>query len=145
VQIFSLDIPGSVRGKGRPRFRVIGKGKRQFVSTYTDAETRKYEERLRLIASERMGITEPFDCPLSVKIEAFTDIPSSWSGKKRIAANAGDIMPVSKPDLDNICKAVLDSFNEVVWTDDSRVVAMTLIKRYSLTPMLRIGVWKWFD
>lgn len=91
-----------------------------------------------------MGMTEPYDCPLSVKVEAFMPVPVSWSIKKRAAADAGEITPCTKPDLDNVCK-LLDALNEVVWKDDSQIVAMTAIKRYSLTPLLRIGVWKWFD
>jgi len=91
-----------------------------------------------------MGMVEPFDCPLSVKVEAFMPIPESWSIKKRLAAQSGQIMPTTKPDADNIIK-MLDAFNKVVWKDDSAIVSLVVIKRYSLTPMLRIEVWKWFD
>jgi Holliday junction resolvase RusA-like endonuclease len=142
--LLSLELPGVPRGKGRPRFRVIGKGKKQFVSTYTDTETRQYEERLKAIGSARMGMGEPFDCPLSVKVEALTPIPASWSLKKQASAAKGEIVPTGKPDADNIAKLV-DALNGVVWRDDSFIVSMLILKRYSLTPLLRIGVWKWFD
>ncbi len=142
--LLSLELAGSPRGKGRPRFRVIGKGKKQFVSTYTDTETRKYEDRLKAAGASRMGMGEPFDCPLSVKVEALTAIPASWSLKKQASAAAGEIVPTGKPDADNIAKLV-DALNGVVWRDDSSIVSMLILKRYSLTPMLRIGVWKWFD
>jgi Holliday junction resolvase RusA-like endonuclease len=142
--LLTLELPGAPRGKGRPRFRVIGHGKKQFVSTYTDAETRKYEERLKAVGTARMGMGEPFDCPLSVKVEALTPIPASWSLKKQASAAAGELCPTGKPDADNIAKLV-DALNGVVWRDDSAIVSMLIVKRYSLTPLLRIGVWKWFD
>jgi Holliday junction resolvase RusA-like endonuclease len=143
--LLTLELPGAPRGKGRPRFRVIGHGKKQFVSTYTDAETRKYEERLKAVGTTRMGMGDPFDCPLAVKVEALTPIPGSWSLKKQALAAAGEIAPGSNPDADNICKIALDSLNKVVWRDDSLIVSLLIVKRYSLTPLLRIGVWKWFD
>lgn len=142
--IFQVELFGNPRGKGRPRFRVIGSGKRQFVSTYTDTETRKYEERLKAAAALQMAMGEPFDCPLSVKVEALMPIPASYSLKKRAMALSGAIMPTTKPDADNIVK-MLDALNKVVWRDDSAIVSLLVVKRYSATPMLRIGVWRWFD
>lgn len=142
--LFGLELPGPPRGKGRPRFRIIGKGKSQFVSTYTDAETRKYEDRLKVAAASQMGMGEPFDCPLSVKVEAFMPIPGSWSLKKQASAADGAIMPTTKPDADNIVK-MLDALNKVVWRDDSAIVSLVVVKRYSVLPLLRIGVWRWFD
>lgn len=144
VPIFSIVMLGDPRGKGRPRFRVIGKGKKQFVSTYTDTETRKYEDRLKAVGAAEMGMGEPFDFPLSVRIDAFCPIPASWSLKKRASAEKGDIAPTTKPDADNIAK-MKDALNGVVWRDDSLIVSLLMVKRYSLTPSLRIGVWKWFD
>ena len=35
-----------------------------------------------------------------------------------------------KPDLDNLVKLYLDSFNGVVWQDDRQVVKLTAEKRY---------------
>lgn len=141
--IFTLEVPGAPRGKGRPRFRIIGKGMQQFASAYTDSDTRKYEDQLRIAAALEMGADKPFDFPLSVSVEALMPIPSSWSLKKRASAAEGTIAPTSKPDADNIVKS-LDALNKVVWRDDSLIVSLFVIKRYSLTPMLRIGVRKWF-
>jgi len=142
--LVAIELLGPPRGKGRPRFRVIGKGKKQFVSTYTDAETRKYEDALKAAGALQMGMGEPYDCPMSVKVEAFMPIPGSWSLKKQASAAAGEIAAATKPDADNIAK-MKDALNGVVWRDDSQIVSLLVVKRYSRTPMLRIGVWKWFD
>lgn len=143
--LISIILLGSPHGKGRPRFRVIGSGKRQFVSTYTDPETRKYEDRLRSTGIAQMGFAPPFDFPLSVRVTALMGIPQSWSAKKQASAANGEIMPVGKPDGDNICKIALDALNGVVWRDDSLIVSLHVMKRYSTTPSLQIGVWRWFE
>ncbi len=139
-----IEIIGPPRGKGRPRFRIIGKGRSQFVSTYTDAKTRKYEEMLKGEATLKMLGIPVLDCALSVRIEAYMPIPKSWSKKNTRAAIEGRLMPTIKPDSDNIIK-VLDALNKVVWKDDSQIVSLFVRKRYSDIPRLRIVVWRWFD
>jgi len=63
---------------------------------------------------------------------------------KETIAVQGAIAPTTKPAADNIAK-MKDALNGVVWRDDSLIVSLLVVKRYSLTPSLRIGVWKWFD
>ena len=139
-----IELIGHPRGKGRPRFRIIGKGRSQFVSTYTDAETKKYEDRLRDAGALKMLGVSAFDCPLSVRVEAFMPVPISWGKRKALDATEGRVMPTSKPDSDNIVK-MLDALNKVVWKDDAQIVSLFVLKRYSDNPRLRIMVWKWFD
>ncbi len=138
--LIAISLPGAPRGKGRPRFRVIGKGPRSFVSTYTDPETQKYEARLRTAGAAQMAMQEVFSGPLYVKVEAFMPIPASYSLRKRASCADGTIQPTGKPDADNIVK-MLDALNAVVWRDDSQITSLFVVKRYSLTPMLRVGVW----
>ena len=40
-------------------------------------------------------------------------------------------MPLKKPDSDNIAKIVLDSLNKIAFDDDSQVVELTVIKRWT--------------
>ncbi|HVN82286.1 MAG TPA: RusA family crossover junction endodeoxyribonuclease [Terriglobia bacterium] len=142
---FVLELLGPPRGKGRPRFRIVGKGKKRFVQTYTDAETRKYEDRLRQEASLKMMGIPPSDVPLEVRIEAYMPVPDSWPSRKKLDAIAGKIVPATKPDSDNVVKAILDSFNRVVWKDDAQIVNFYITKRYSERPRLRIVVWEWSE
>ena len=51
---------------------------------------------------------------------------------------AGKIFPSRKPDIDNVLKVVLDALNGVAYKDDSRVVAVSARKVYSMTPKLVI-------
>lgn len=146
-----IRLMGAPRGKGRPRTRVIG----QFATIYTDAETRKYENALKAQGIKAMAGRAPIDEALAVVICAYMPVPASWSAKKRAAAIAGDIMPTSGIDLDNICKQV-DGLNyhpprfkgerekrPIIWRNDSQIVSMQAIKSYSDQPRLEITVWKW--
>lgn len=126
-------LPGAPAGKGRPRFS------RRSGHAYTPAKTRSYESMLQGAAIEAMSGRPPIEGPIRVVIAAHFPVPASWSMKKRAAALLGAIRP-GRPDWDNLAK-MLDSFNEVVWHDDSQVYDGAIIKRYSETPMLRVTVW----
>src|SRR5688572_33333800 len=97
---------GPPRGKGRPRTRVVG----NFATIYTDAETKKYEKALKEAGISAMAGRPHLDEAVSVVIHAHMPIPASFSQKKRAAALAGDIMPETKPDFDNITK-MIDGLN----------------------------------
>ena len=65
-------------------------------------------------------------------VEAVFEIPKSTSKKNREAMEKGQMLPVKKPDSDNICKAVLDSLNNgLAYKDDAQVVRLTFFKRYT--------------
>lgn len=141
--VFSVQLLGEPRGKGRPRFRIVQpRGKPQFVTVYTDSDTVKYEDRLRAVASDAMGGREPWDEPLSVLVEAFMPIPTSWSARQKERALQGHFWPTGKPDGDNILK-MLDACNKVIWRDDSLIVQAVVRKQYCVAPRLVVSVWRW--
>lgn len=112
-----VELAGVPAGKGRPRFvRATG-------HAYTPDKTRRYESDLRYAGQEAMKGRPPFAGPVRMTVEAFLPVPASWSEKKRRAALAGLVYPTSRPDLDNYEKAAADSLNEIVFRDDSQVVA----------------------
>ena len=105
-------IPVRPKPKQRPQH---GRG-----YTYTPKETREYEQMVGIYA--RMAIKQPLEGAIRVKVDFYLPIPKSWpEGKKRLA-EAGDIRPASKPDLDNLEKALFDGINGIVWIDDAQVV-----------------------
>jgi Holliday junction resolvase RusA-like endonuclease len=130
--LFSITVPGQPVGKGRPRVTIKG-------HMFTPEKTARYENLLALAAQEAMGGLPPLDGPLSLVLKARMAVPSSWSQKKRAAALDGSLMPIGRPDLDNIIK-VVDGFAGIVWTDDSRIVEITASKVYSDTPALVVEV-----
>lgn len=65
-----------------------------------------------------------------VEIDAVFPIPKTWSKGKKAQASVGKIVPDTKPDTDNIAKAVLDALNGVAYKDDSQVTELSVRKRY---------------
>jgi Holliday junction resolvase RusA-like endonuclease len=49
-------------------------------------------------------------------------------------------LPVSKPDVDNFAKMVLDVCNGILWQDDAAVVRLSAFKRYGENPRTIIHV-----
>lgn len=146
-----IRLDGPPIGKGRPRTRVIG----GYATIYTPSATRKFENALKAAGIKAMAGRAPLDEAVSVVIHAHMPVPSSWSAKKRAAALAGDIMPTTGIDLDNIVKCA-DGLNyhpprhkgdrerrPIIWRNDSQIVSMQAMKLYSAHPRLEITVWRW--
>ena len=132
----TFTVPGAPRGKGRPRTAVIGGHARIF----TDSKTRAEEGAIRVIASAAMRGAAPYDGPVILRCCAYRQIPRSWSAKKQAAAEAGDLVPASRPDWDNVAKLVADALNGICWVDDGQVVAAVIFKRYAIRPRVVIDV-----
>lgn len=58
----------------------------------------------------------------------------------RLAAESGDIRPITKPDADNYIKAIKDALKSVIWRDDSQVVDLHISKYYSDSPRITVEV-----
>jgi Holliday junction resolvase RusA-like endonuclease len=51
-----------------------------------------------------------------------------------------EILPMVKPDTDNIAKGVLDSLNGIAYQDDKQVVELKVNKFYNNTPYVRVMI-----
>ena len=67
-------------------------------------------------------------------------IPASWPKKAKAAALAGQVAASSKPDLDNMVKAVFDGLNGIAWIDDKQVIEESSRKMYGEEPRIEITV-----
>jgi Holliday junction resolvase RusA-like endonuclease len=135
VRVVTFIVPGQPVAKGRGRVSIRGK----HAVVYTPEKTRRYENQVSAYAAEAMRNSPPLGGPVEVVVEAFMMVPASWSLKKRLSAIAGQIKPITKPDLDNIVKA-LDGMNGIVVVDDSQIVKLTATKQYSDIPQLIVTV-----
>jgi Holliday junction resolvase RusA-like endonuclease len=116
---FRIDI--EPRGKGRPRF---GNGR-----TFTDPKTRAYETAIGFAARVAMAGRAALEGPVHLHVTAFMPMPKKMPADRRGA-------PTTKPDADNILKALADSCNGIVWKDDAQIVEATIVKQYSTAPAL---------
>lgn len=132
----TFSIPGQPQGKGRPRVGSIAGKARMF----TPAKTAAYEGLIAHAAAAALAGRPLLDGPVEVAMAIECQVPTSWSGKKQRMALAGEIHPTTKPDVDNVVKAVFDGCNGVLWRDDVQVVSLKLRKRYCATPQVRVMV-----
>lgn len=126
-----------IRGKGRPRLTKSG-------HAFTDEKTRNYENLVKLLAMEAMkkaGVTAT-DKPVKAIINAYFEIPKSYTKKKVQAIINGEIKP-GKPDLDNIIKCI-DGCNKIIFKDDMQVYSITATKSY-ITNLEKYGVYYCFE
>ena len=139
---FSFIVPGEVRGQGRPRTTIRG----GYASIYDSPEDKANKHNIQLYASEAMRAAVDdslIDSPLkgiSIAIDCYVRVPESMSKKKKEMAYRGEILPLRKPDLDNVMKAVLDACNGVVWRDDKEVTKAQICRYYSDMPRLVVRV-----
>jgi Holliday junction resolvase RusA-like endonuclease len=122
-----LIIEGDPVGKGRPRASAIG-GKARL---YTPAKTVAYEARVKAVAHAAMCGQPP--CPAAIEAEIWVMVapPASWPKKKQRMALEGDMLPTSKPDVDNVSKAILDACNGIVYADDRQITDLIVRRRYA--------------
>lgn len=130
-------VPGQPVAKGRPRVTTRGGN---FASMYTPAKTVAYEGLVAHSAKVAMAGAPLIDGPVFARLQIVLQIPASWSQKKRSAAIAGQVYPTTKPDIDNVEKAIFDGLNGVVWRDDVQVVEVAKRKCYGDTPGVQVTV-----
>ena len=127
-------VPGTPVAKGRPRFSRQG----PFVRTYTPDKTYRYEQLVQLsfIQSEQPKLSGA----VKVRILAYFPIPKSASKKKQKMMAEGEIRHTTKPDGENVSKAILDGLNKIAYDDDSNIVELHIEKWYSDDPRAEIYI-----
>lgn len=139
-KVLKFTVLGDPVGQGRPRFTTIG----GHVKAYDTKESRNEKAVVRLAAQqamEKQGWTFPSsDMPIKVEIISYRKAPKSAQRWFSEAGLHGDIVPLTKPDTDNISKLYLDAMNSVVYPDDKQVYDLRICKAYSEQPRTEVAV-----
>ena len=112
--MIDLVIHGKPVGKARPRFSRRGNK----VVTFTPKETQIYEQNVKSLAQVAMLGKAMLEGPVKVTITAY------FAHKKKTGWH------ISRPDIDNVVKAILDGLNGVVFADDAVVAQLVASKHY---------------
>lgn len=111
---------------------------------YTPKKTRDYEERVRQAFRSSYHDAVPVyqsDVPVKAYIEVIIPIPKSWSNKKHIAAEKGEIVPTARNgDVDNYGKSILDALNGLAYEDDAQVTTLYVTKKYGSDPYVLVKI-----
>lgn len=112
-----LFIP--MRPKPAPRHR-MGNGR-----AYNKKEYTEYKQAIAYRYKAANG--KIHHGPVFMQIEFFFKYQKSWSKKKKEAAK----WHTSKPDVDNLVKAIKDALNGIAYRDDSQVCQIHARKQYA--------------
>lgn len=114
-------IPGDPVGKQRPR---VANG-----HAYTPQRTKDYQSKVAWAWKQAKG--PKIEGPVLMRIVWHHRIPKRTAKANRAAMLKSEIMPTTRPDLDNVCKSIMDGLNGVAYDDDSQIVSLTAIRRYA--------------
>lgn len=123
-----FEMQGNPHWKGRPRTRVLPGTNRAII--FTPKEDKLYEDKVRNSYLYTYHGIPPLEKPVTVEIKAYYPIAKSVTRKNRVLMEEGKVLPVVKPDIDNVVKSVLDSLNGVAFVDDNHVVGVMAYKYY---------------
>lgn len=127
-----IKIETEAVGKGRPRFTRYG-------STYTPTKTKNFE---KLIANEYILQSNNYifdKVPIKVSVIIEKNIPKS-AAKKHRAELLSQKWNITKPDIDNCLKSILDALNGIAYQDDNQVSSISAYKINSTRNFITIKI-----
>lgn len=128
-----VTIPGEPVAQGRGRAVRIGAGMR----VIDPAKSRSWKGVAAMFmqqARNAAGVFAPMDGPLDVTVVA------TWATLKSAPKKNPPVYKVSRPDGDNVLKAVLDAGNGILWADDAMCVRLSVEKRYGAVPSVMVEI-----
>lgn len=132
-----FEIMGEPVAQGRPRAGKSFAGKTVLIDP---AKSRDFKQYVRIVAAQHAP-NKLITGPIHLNMDFYRATPKKYQTKpKQALIESGQILPISKPDLDNLAKGVKDGLNKVIWQDDSQVVSMNVRKFYSMTPKVVVHI-----
>ena len=126
--MITLELMGKPIPKHRPRSCKRG----NFIHVYNDQNKIMEEYRWQIKGMFNAPI---YTIPMRIGATFFTPIPKGTPKARRAEMLANILRPMSKPDLDNLVKFILDCMNGIVYQDDCQVCEFGVVeKRFGLEP-----------
>lgn len=133
--MIEFTVLGEPVAQGRPRASTIH-GK---VRMYDPNKSKDFKRYVKLVASQHAPKALLLG-PLTMSVTVYKPSLKSFSKKKKAAAEAGTLRPITKPDVDNYVKGIKDAMKGVIWKDDSQVVDLLVSKFYSERPRIEVRI-----
>lgn len=124
IHVFTLELDKIILHSTSTRNRVIGKR----AINYTTNEYKSFKNKVGKDIMEQITMPIDKEAICSVNMTFFYAIPKSYSKSKRTSLQGQ--YKESSPDIDNICKSLLDSFTGVLYNDDKQIVKLQATKKY---------------
>lgn len=121
-----LEMPGDPVAKARARMRV------GFKKRFYDCQHQAKIEAKMLLESQFRGY-EPFEGPCSLSLQFYMPIKKShWVNEESFH--------FYRPDVDNLCKWIMDIANGILYKDDCCISVIDARKLYSWSPKTVITI-----
>lgn len=133
---FSIDHP--LVAKQRVSWSKTGRA-------YTPKETRDFEAKVKMVAwaaMQKAKLKVAQSVPVSLHLQFYFAVPKSLSGpqkQKRLGTPH-----INRPDLTNLCKAIEDGCNGVVYHDDCQISSISMTKRWGTAPCVKV-LFEWIE
>lgn len=137
VKKIELTIYGEPVAKARHRTTRSG-------VTYTPKKTKNYEAVIKRSFKEEYPNFEPCSGEVSLRIDAYFQIPKSATILEKVAMKNGWKRPTKKPDIDNVIKSIADGLNGLAYLDDKQIVSIVAHKCYG-EPRVELEIWEKID
>ena len=106
---------------------------------YDPGKSKDYKDTVYSIALQHRPAT-PIAGAVSLTIRVFRATPKAFSKKKVLEAEAGLILPTTKPDAENYAKGATDALTGIMWVDDSQIVSLHVSKMFSSSPRMEFEI-----
>ena len=128
----SFFVTGDPKAQPRPRAFARRVGNKVMVRAYDPGSAEGWKSQVALGARHHRP-PQPSRATMSVMLTFFFRRPAShFKGKTRILRPDAPRQHCTKPDTDNLAKAVLDALTTVgMWQDDKQVYSLHVMKLYS--------------
>lgn len=91
------------------------------------------EKEMIIWQAREFAPKQPFDGPCEVDLMFYMPIPKTSKIQARNMAN-GVILPIKRPDIDNLAYLVTNAMKGLFYQDDSQITDLSLHKRYGEQP-----------
>ena len=135
-----IQLKFDIKPMAKQSFRTTRTGQK-----YLDASVIRYRKAIRnmAIAQMRNQKAEKIEGAVNMNIIYAFRRPKSLSKKERNEIDGGKNIPkTTKPDIDNLTKAILDALNGIVWKDDAQVTQINIQKVWSAKDQIEVEIWE---
>ncbi len=123
--VVRLEIRGEPIAQPRPRVVTIA-GRARAISAPRKHPVTDWKKRIMVALAQQFD-GEILDGPIHLDVLFLMPRPKRLYRKKD---PLGEVWHTSRPDADNLIKAVKDAMNSIVWKDDSQVCELVVTKKY---------------
>lgn len=133
-------VPGNPQAQKRHRTTTFGNAGKTFTREFDPSSSDKADFlSISLNNRPEKPIIDPIDLNLTFLFPRPASHYVSGNRSKPLKKNA-PTAHVSKPDIDNLVKFVMDALNGKFWLDDKQVYHLVAVKVYSEVPATRIVI-----